>query len=75
MNKAKTFTEIWRDMTSIERENLAITISKKCNISIYTTRAYGTGVRTPRISTQQEIAKILKVDHTQLFPNNDTVLS
>ena len=71
----KTFTEIWRDMTSTEREDLAITISKKCNISIYTTRAYGSGARTPRISTQQEIAKLLKVEHTKLFPNNDTTVS
>lgn len=66
----RTFTEIWSSMDTVKREDLAITISKKCNISIFTIRAYGSGVRTPRVSTQQEIAKYLKIkDHTTLFPN------
>lgn len=70
----RTFVELWKSLTSSERDNLTIAIVKKCNLSIATIPGYACGARVPKQRSKEVIARLLRtqgydVDQKTLFPN------
>lgn len=70
----KTFTEYWQTLAAPERDNTAIALSSKCNTALSTVLSWGLGYRTPKVRSQEIIAKYLAskglaTDVKTLFPN------
>lgn len=71
----KSFVEWWKGLSSTEKDDVAIALSRECNTALATVTAWGLGYRTPKARSQELIANYLKsarnieTECSTLFPN------
>lgn len=68
----QTFIEWWKGLNSIEKDEVAIALHKKCNIALSTVAKWGCGNRTPGIRTQVIIINYLKT-HKGITATSETL--